>query len=860
MTGIVIAFQCFFTICSMVYVVLVARQPNNDNTKLLLVCTLLAVVQNAGYLLAAFGNSLNAELASVRIEYIGSSLFITTFVLFCSKFCRVKLPKFLIPLLFAWDICVIAAVWTCPFHELFYVNLQHVKIKGSSIGTIKFKPGIIYTINIALLLCRLIMCISFGIIGSRRMKSYKMRKSCILISIGSFVPVAVLPLQMSGLAKGYDLMPASTFVGLTIFCIALFRQNVFLATEIVNEKLLENMKEAVIVLDTKFNYISANNSAISCLPILADFMEGELLPNNELLQIARNGIQSEIEMNERIYKVHVESVYNDSKKIGNCIFLYDITDERNNLNVMARLKETAEKASETKSNFIARMSHEIRTPINAIIGMNEMISRETKDAEIRQYSVDIRNSANSLLGIINDLLDNAKIESGKMEIVTVEYKLADLLHEVYQTCVIKAKEKKLELVFDIDEKLPSEYLGDDLRLKQILINLVNNAIKYTDNGYVKLKILGRRKNDVMKLIISVTDTGHGIRREDIKYLFDEFRRVDEAKNRNTEGTGLGLAITNKLLSMMGSTLNVESEFGKGSVFYFKLDQKIVSETPVGDFRNRKLPEKTEYVGKFTAPNARILVVDDNAVNRKVFVGLLKKTKIQIDEAESGYQCIEMVRKKKYDIVFLDHLMPSMDGIETYNVMKNDEINLSKDAPVIMLTANAANGSREEYMDIGFDGFISKPINYEILESLIADTLDPALVNMDIKSVKEVKPGNDERLPVIQGFDLETALSKLSSVELLLNSLDMFKESIDVFYGRLAEIYNEHMNSEQMELYHIEVHAIKSSAATVGEFDLSNYAKVVEDAIRDRKQDIVDKLHPMLLEKLADCKKRMNVIE
>ena len=283
---------------------------------------------------------------------------------------------------------------------------------------------------------------------------------------------------------------------------------------------------------------------------------------------------------------------------------------------MEKLKEAAEKASRAKTTFLARMSHEIRTPINAIIGMNELIFRETGEDSIRQYSADIKTSADSLLGIVNDILDNSKIESGKFTIANVNYRTAAMINDVYQMMLVKADEKKLELIFDVDENLPRMCVGDDLRIKQVLINLINNAIKYTSEGYVKLKIRGTSKGDKVILKVSVNDTGIGIRDEDKDALFEEFGRIDEEKNRGIEGTGLGLPITYQLLSIMGSNLNVYSEYGKGSMFYFEIEQGVAEPEPMGRFTeiNANIEHKTYK--SFMAPDARILVVDDNAINRK----------------------------------------------------------------------------------------------------------------------------------------------------------------------------------------------------------------------------------------------------
>lgn len=397
-------------------------------------------------------------------------------------------------------------------------------------------------------------------------------------------------------------------------------------------------------------------------------------------------------------------------------------------NQLEQAKIAAEKANRAKTDFLAKMSHEIRTPINAVLGMNEIILRESEQPEIKKYAYDIKSSANSLLSIINDILDSAKIESGKMEIVPVKYEISSLLNDIYNMIHIRAKEKGLELIFDIDGAIPRGYYGDDIRIKQILVNLLTNGVKYTSQGTVTLKITGRREGDEEILIYQVKDTGKGIRKEDMGKVFSQFDRIDEKENHHIEGTGMGITITVQLLRLMGSELMVESEYGKGSLFSFEIAQKIATQDPLGDFNKRILKAASvyQYQTSYMAPEAKVLIVDDNAINRKVFCNLLKETKVQVFEAEGGNASLEMMKKRRYDIVFLDHMMPDMDGIETLHAMREQK--LCEGVPVIMLTANAVAGAKEKYLDAGFDDFLSKPIVPEKLDKMMQDYIPEHLLH------------------------------------------------------------------------------------------------------------------------------------
>ncbi len=385
-------------------------------------------------------------------------------------------------------------------------------------------------------------------------------------------------------------------------------------------------------------------------------------------------------------------------------------------------KIIAENASKAKSDFLANMSHEIRTPINAIIGMDEMILRESDDKTILGYATNIKNASRNLLSIINDILDFSKIESGKMEITEQVYSLAEVLRNVAGMIRIKAESKKLDFTILVDEDIPAKLMGDDVRITQIMLNLLNNAVKYTHEGSVCLKLESERTDDDNVILkISVEDTGIGIKEEGLARLFDHFQRLELTKNRNIEGTGLGLAITKNLVGLMHGNINVTSVYGSGSVFSVELPQKVCGSGLIGRFEEK--PQKSgvrrgRYKAKFIAPEAEILLVDDNETNLIIARSLLKKTEVKITECMSGKEALEHIKSKRFDVILLDHMMPDMDGIETLEASRNLEGNLCKGIPVIALTANAVSGVREMYIEAGFDDYLSKPINGAEFEEML----------------------------------------------------------------------------------------------------------------------------------------------
>ena len=384
-------------------------------------------------------------------------------------------------------------------------------------------------------------------------------------------------------------------------------------------------------------------------------------------------------------------------------------------------RKRADIANEAKSNFLANMSHEIRTPMNAIIGMDEMILRESKDVKIRKHAHDIKSAGNTLLSIINDILDLSKIESGKMELVPVEYEVASIINDIVNMTYKKADEKGLEYHMNVAEDIPSVLYGDEIRVRQVMLNIINNAIKYTQKGSVSTEISFDRSENRLKF--QVADTGMGIKEEDMEKLFEAFQRLDETQNRKVEGTGLGLSITKQLIEIMEGSIRVESSYGKGSTFYVDVVQKIIDDSHIGDYSRRleqARDDESEYQATLYAPTAKALIVDDNEMNLEVISELLSDTAIRITTADSGEEGIHLLENHTYDIVLLDQMMPGMSGTETLTKIR--EKNLAKDTPVIVLTADAIIGARENYITQGFTDYLSKPIKYEKLEQLLAEYL------------------------------------------------------------------------------------------------------------------------------------------
>lgn len=530
-------------------------------------------------------------------------------------------------------------------------------------------------------------------------------------------------------------------------------------------------------------------------------------------------------------------------------------------------RQEALAANEAKGKFLAHMSHEIRTPINAVLGMDEMILRESREDNIKEYAMDIYMAGQTLLSLINDILDFSKIDSGKMELVPVEYDVSSLIHDLSNMALQRVRQKEIKFEVEADHTIPSQLYGDDVRIRQVLTNILTNAVKYTHEGTVWFRVQSRREGEMAVLRFEVEDTGIGIKEEDMPKLSAEFERIEADRNRNVEGTGLGMSITIRLLELLGSRLHVESVYGKGSKFYFELKQKIIDDTPIGDFQSRvhQLAENYSYSTQFCAPDAAILVVDDNAVNRKVLRNLLKETQIQITEASGGAECLEYVQEHHYDLIFLDHMMPGMDGVETLHCMKKSADYPCKDTPVIVLTANAVSGAKDKYLAEGFDGFLSKPIVPQKLENMIKSYLPEALIQEAPADEGKAGYGQKdkmdsesllEELPQVDGLDWNYAWMHLPDMELLEYTVKEFYAQIDSAAELLEQAYVQISDPQWLEQYRIQVHAMKGLAATVGILPLSGLAKVLEFAAKDGKMNVLLSMTNIFLEEWRSYRQKL----
>ena len=532
-------------------------------------------------------------------------------------------------------------------------------------------------------------------------------------------------------------------------------------------------------------------------------------------------------------------------------------------------KVRAESANNAKSDFLANMSHEIRTPINAVIGMNEMIIREDHRAleigerepmavqgaleNISVYAGDVKKAGHNLLAIVNDILDFSKIEAGQMDLIEAPYQLSSLINDINNMILFKAQDKGLKFTVEVDPSIPDELSGDEVRIRQIMTNLLNNAVKYTDKGSISLKIRGKKQSDgKLDLTIVVWDTGIGIKPEDRERLFTKFQRFEMERNSTVEGTGLGLAITHHLIRLMDGTINVESEYGKGSIFTVTIKQKIVSDNPIGDFQTRlkeTLPGDRPYKETFRAPTATILIVDDTRINLTVAVNLLKNNKMKIDTAISGAESVAMAAKTRYDLIFMDQRMPEMTGTEALKKIRSTENGESKDVPIICLTADAVIGAKERYLSEGFTDYLTKPIDSFALEKMLIKYLPEEKIEYvtdDDESSSDGESAEKDYYDTLRsvGIEPKTGLKFCQDDESFYRAL-----LAEYAYGELEKAHNlqKSFETENWHDYSIYGHSLKSSSKMIGASALSMRAAKLEAAANSVDSGTIHAEHGSMME-------------
>ena len=938
--------------------VLMGKEQSKSSTNLMIANIGCLIMNGAYFLLLRTGKPADATMA-LKMEYLGNFLFYFFFIKFILSYMQIDVRhrwvRIFTHVWMLFEVAVIAVVWDDTRREEMFAH--HNLEEDSQFGYHFFnmQGGIVYKVRYGFLLGFLLVLIVYMILKRVHIRKQGGDEKHNLSHLIVAKFVIIIPLIMEIIFRfSFEFVPVFSSIAVLLIILSVVEGDIFSVLDIGRGWVIENFDSVFMIADSSYGYLDANKFAKEQFEELADIHKGEKL--SDRLRDLFLSEKTEIVIGENHYEKFIKELAVKDKVKGYCLIMLNVTKRYNIMEELKEAKQRAEEANESKSNFLSNMSHEIRTPMNAIVGMTEILLRSDLSDQDRGYLMNIKNSGASLLTIINDILDFSKIESGKLEILEEEYEPMSMLSDLSMIFLNRIGDKPVELIFDIDKNLPNKLYGDSLRIRQVIINIANNAIKFTAAGYVKLTIqmAPMAEQAMVNLNISIEDSGQGIKPEDLDKLFGSFQQVDTKKNRNKEGTGLGLAISKQLVETMGGQIGVRSEYGKGSEFYFHIPQRVIGDqiaatvredavqnNPVvvsGHMKDGQILEQlksltegyglkfvdcyearahkvkvdyffvdesvyrglkasieeyfvstgtelcvlqnpmreavwndqatvvnkplytlnfcqvinhettaafveTDNVMNFTAPQAQILIVDDNEMNLKVAKGLLQPLQMNIDTASSGKTALEMVQTKQYHIVFMDHMMPVMDGVETTQRMRALEDTYIQNMPIIALTANAVTGAREIFKEAGMNDFVAKPIELKDICSKIRAWLPHELIVKMSAPAQQQLQIPAQMLPVIEGLDVMEGIKNCGSLELFTNLLGDFYKLIDLKSTKIEKCLADGMIRD----YTIEVHALKNTARMIGALELSEQFYQMEQCGNAGDVDTIFRETPAIME-------------
>lgn len=921
----------------------------------LMLTNLGCLIINASYWLLIWSETEDGAIIALKMEYLGNVLFYLSFILFIATYFKMQTKAMVVvPMLLQsiLDGMLVINLWLGDPFRVVFKHLEFGRWDAFSVTYMRAEPGQLYMVRY----CTLCMILFWGLLYTLfkmfRMKITKERNNIAKLAGAEFV--ICMSLQLMLLFKiPFDIVPISASLSILSIILGVLKGEFFNVTDQGREWVIEHSDNVFIIVDSLYGYLDSNPCAKKIFPELRWLQKNQPVPASVKRMFMCEDCN--VHIGDYHYTKEVEPIDQNGKIQGYSLLLIDVTEQCTLMHELEEEKERAEDANQAKSTFMSNMSHEIRTPMNAIVGMTDILLREDLPEQTREYLYNIKSSGNALLTIINDILDFSKIESGKMEIIEEDYEPMSMFHDLSMIFLNRIGDKGVELLYDIDVDLPMKLHGDAQRIRQIIINLMNNAIKFTEEGFVKLSVEVKRvSEEEMLLTYKVQDTGQGIREEDLTKLFGSFQQVDTKKNRYKEGTGLGLAISKQLAELMGGSIGVESEYGKGSTFTVTIPQKIRSDKRAAEIRRKpagrvvlaarfdnelvqakyqnliekyqvvdvkledavhegirpdafftdepgsvseaerkqleewkttfcilqnpmrqnlsgeqgtlinkplyslnfcqiinheeiSFNEEKEDVTGFIAPEAKVLIVDDTEMNLKVAIGLLEPLQLQIDTAANGKRAVKMIQENRYDLVFMDHMMPVMDGVEATQVVRGLDGDYYKNLPIVALTANATMEARENFRQNGLNDFVAKPIKIKEICKCIRKWLPPEKVQVRKRDfvadeLQQTEVVSEEKDFVIEGLDVSAGIANCGSKELFISLLGDFYKLIDQKSTKIEKCLADGLVRD----YTIEVHALKNTARMIGALDLSEKFYRLEQFGNMNEQEMLEKETPDVL--------------
>ena len=946
--GILMIIQTIGILIPLVGILVLIQKEQSKTTMYLMLTNFGCLIMNGGYILLLRAKSPDLAEFGYNVEYTGNIIFYLFFVLFIISYFQIRRIHWLMCLWGLFEVFNFISLQGLLKFQLFFKEMSFEVPADLGIVKENLPPGPLYVARYSFICSFLLYGIIYTMVKMRKVASRKEKNNIARLVGAQFVVLLSLVLMLL-CEFDYNIVPILSSLSILFIILGVMHGEMFSVTDRGRDWVFENMDGAFVIVDSSFGFLEANAGARRLFKELKHQRRNERI-SEELHQLmVRESDEEEIQ--GKFYEKQIVSLKNKDGVQGYSLVLMDVTKQHKLMQELQIEKQNAEDANQAKSVFMSNMSHEIRTPMNAIVGMTEILLRSQLPEQERGYLYNIQNSGNALLRIINDILDFSKIESGKLELTEDQYEPMSMLSDLGMIFLNRIGNKDVELLFDIDSELPVKLHGDELRIRQVIINIVNNAIKFTEKGYVKLTIkVESIENDNVKLFFSVKDTGQGIAEEDLEKIFSSFQQVDTKKNRYKEGTGLGLSISKQLIEMMGGRIEVRSEYEKGSEFYFTIQQTLVDAKRAADIkeenrsdavifrfgnpylreaadklaraygiqavRNEHISEEqtpvkyiftdsvtsfsdlerevfkkwksTVYVLKnpmldsagesgaiilnkplyslnfcqavnreihgvavksersinFTAPDARILIVDDNEMNLKVAIGLLEPLHMQIDTAMNGRLAVDKIKQSgHYDLVFMDHMMPVMDGIEATHEIRALEGEYYQELPIIALSANATTEARKMFQDEGLSDFVAKPIQMKEICECIVKWLRSDLVKENTVVMQNAGMEAGEELPVIENLDVSEGIKNCGSRKLFVSLLGDFYKLIDPKSAKVEQCLADGMIRD----YTIEVHALKNTARMIGAMELSGLFYEMEQLGNAGEQELLKERTPAVLE-------------
>lgn len=845
MYGIFIAGAIFVLVGAVALLLYVTMQRPSVEQKTMQMAATMIVLVTGGHLIEITSNYLNVSIIGLCIKFTGYEFIMTMTAMFAGYYFNHPLKSWITSLVIMIKMCFLILLYLFPNMPYYFSGYRY--LTDGLYSRIELKLGIIMHIDSLFHLWLMVgLCLYLIYIQKNMIK----RKQAEILFRMILLPNVTYFSYIAGITNAYDFTPYAFLtveIGLFLFCKRFSLANM---VEISQECIADSSTDGYVITDLSQHFVFASQQAKRLFPEIQYYNY-----TNTMWEIEKqfSFANNQLFINRSYYELRKKEVFDKNEICGYAYCFFDITSNHNQLARLLELKEEADRANQAKSDFLANMSHEIRTPMNAIVGMTELVLRENISPQVKNNIINVRNAAKSLLAIINNILDFSKLESKRMELVKEPYQVSSVLNDVLNIAMIRLAEKPIQLKVDVDKTIPETLYGDEAKVRQILTNILNNAVKYTNEGQIELRITWERRQKIALLKIVVSDTGIGITEDNKKKLFQSFQRVDTRRNRSVEGTGLGLAITRNLLELMNGKIEVDSVYKEGSTFTISLPQAIYDDQPCNYEYHIQIQDITEeaFHQTFTAPHAKILVVDDNPVNLKVAEGLMQPYQMQIQTAQSGQECLELLETERYDLILMDYMMPEMDGADTLRAIRCRRGEYFETVPILALTADAVSGAEERFLQYGFADYISKPIDIKKLDEKLKKYLLKEVIKKPYKNSTdtwEQTVQNDRNPKKIAGIDMAIGLEHTGGNEAL------YREILEITYqdgpGKLKEL-NHALEEGDIKNYTIQAHALKSVAANIGATELAELAKLHEFAGKDQNHSYIVETAPLLLKQYQD---------